>query len=280
MRLIDVHVHYFPARVFEAIWHYFESESHGLWPIRYKVHGEAHLQTLRGFGVERCSTLVYAHKPGMADSLNDFVAESAAQHPELMPFGTVFAGDGDVARRTARLCDASFLGVKLHPFVSGEMLDDPRLFPAYEVLAASHKVVICHPGSGPVYQDRSGAQRLRRVLQQFPDLRIVIAHCGAFEFSDYEPLAREFEHVYFDTAMIGIRSDVFPDNSPPREFFVTWQDRMLFGSDFPNIPHAYEEQIHAIQALSLGEAVEEKIFRSNAQQLLRLETSRDEADGC
>jgi predicted TIM-barrel fold metal-dependent hydrolase len=264
-------VHYFPPGVFRAIWDYFETASRGLWPIAYKLHGRALVDELVANGVERCTTLVYAHKPGLAAHLNDFVREAAATTPELIPFGTVFAGDGDTGATARRLFEEDgFHGIKLHPFVSGEQLDDPRFFPVYEAMEALGKVLVCHPASGPVYPRTDGASRVRAVLARFPALKIVVAHCGAPEYADYEPLAREFESVYFDTAMNCVETHVFSGNCPGREFILAHQDRMLFGSDFPNLPYEYARQPAALAALGLGADVEAKLFRANAARLLGL----------
>lgn len=266
--MIDIHVHFFPAKLFQAIWRFFETASGGLWRIHYKVHGQQHIRILREQGVNRFTTLVYAHKPGVADALNEFIKTSAERHPELIPFGTLFAGDGHCESAARRLFEQyRFSGIKLHPFVSGEPLDDRRFFPVYEMMQSLGKVLICHPGSAPVYHQYDGAERLRRVLTQFPNLKVVIAHCGAFEYNDYRVLADEFEQVYFDTAMNGVPIDFLPPACPGREFFLRYQDRILFGSDFPNIPYAYAEQIEALKRMDLGEDIEEKIFFENARRL-------------
>jgi predicted TIM-barrel fold metal-dependent hydrolase len=267
--MIDMHVHYFPPAVFRAIWRYFESKSLGLWKIRYKQHTEKHIATLKSFGVTRFTTLLYAHKPGLADYLNEFIFEEAKIHPELIPFGTIYAGDGDVARRARRLFEEyNFAGIKLHPFVSLEQLDDPRFFSAYEIMQAKGKIVICHPGSGPVYDHTDGASRVENILREFPNLKIVIAHCGAFEYGDYPRLAREYPNVYFDTAMNCVHHNTFHNNCPGKNFFLEFEDRVLYGSDFPNIPYDYLDQSTSLKALQLGNTIERKIFTANAEKLL------------
>jgi len=42
------------------------------------------VETLRNKGVERFTSLVYAHKPGLAEYLNDFISELADRFPELI----------------------------------------------------------------------------------------------------------------------------------------------------------------------------------------------------
>lgn len=269
--MIDIHVHYFPKKIFEAIWHFFETKSHGLWQINYKEHGQDLIDSLKSFGIKRFTTLVYAHKKDVARYLNDFIHEESNKHPELIPFGTIFAGDGNVKTTARDLFETKkFYGIKLHPFVSKEQLDDMRLFPAYEIMQDLGKVLVCHPGSGPVYSEKDGANRLHTILKSFPKLRVVVAHCGAFEYGDYNTLAKDFEHVYFDTAMNCVHTHVFENNCPGPEFFKEFQDRLLFGSDFPNIPYDYREQINSLQRFHLGPDIEQKIFTTNAERLLGL----------
>ncbi|HNL01923.1 MAG TPA: amidohydrolase family protein [Leptospiraceae bacterium] len=267
-----MHVHLFPAPVFRAIWRFFESSSNGLWNIRYRLHGDDHVRHLEEQGIRKFTGLLYAHKPGMADSLNDFMAESAQRYSGLLPFGTIYAADGDVAARSRRIFeDYGFYGIKLHPFVSREQLDDRGFYPAYEIMEDLGRVLVCHPASAPVYDATDGARRISNILSDFPGLRIVVAHCGAFETREYLELADRHEHVYFDTAMNCVHTHVFENNCPGREFFLRYQDRIVYGSDYPNIPYEYQEQRMSIQALGLGPEIEKKIFENNATRLLRLE---------
>ena len=269
--MIDIHVHFFPPAAFRAIWRFFEVQSKGLWPIRYKHHTAAHIECLAQYGVERFTTLVYAHKPGMAGGLNRFVAEWAAREPRIIPFGTIYAGDGDRVLEARRIFeDDDFYGIKLHPFVSNEELDDEKFFPVYEMMEALGKVVVCHPASAPNYHSQAGAGRLRTVLERFPKLKVVIAHCGAYEYDEYPRLADDFSEVYFDTAMNCIHHSTWHNNCPGPAFFQKYQDRVLYGSDYPNIPYAYPEQQSALKALGLGPVIEQKIFRGNAERLLGL----------
>jgi predicted TIM-barrel fold metal-dependent hydrolase len=270
--MIDTHVHYFPEKVFQAIWRYFESAPGNLWTIKYKVAGQNLIETINNEGVNRFTTLVYAHKPGLASFLNEFIREESEKYPALIPFGTIYAGDGN-CKETAELIfnRYNFYGIKLHPFVSQEELDDPRFFPAYEIMEGLQKVLVCHPGSAPVYPKKDGAARVQNILKHFPALKIVIAHCGASEYGDYTSIADEYQNIYFDTAMNCTAHKGFHNDCPGRDFFIKYQDRILFGSDFPNIPHSYSRQVDALKKFALGAKIEQKIFHDNAVQLLTLQ---------
>ena len=88
---------------------------------------------------------------------------------------------------------------------------------------------------------------------------------------DYHSLVNDFEFVYFDTAMNCVHNNVFSNNCPGRGFFIEHQDRILFWSDFPNIPHSFSKQIGGLHKLNLGETIERKLFSDNAIKLLGLE---------
>jgi predicted TIM-barrel fold metal-dependent hydrolase len=269
--MIDMHVHFFPERVFQAIWSFFETQGNHLWPIQYKLYGPELVDELERLGVRRFTTLVYAHKPEMAASLNTFVYKSSKQFPAMIPFGTVFAGDSDCFQEAKNIFENyGFYGIKLHPFVSQEAINDKRLFPVYEMMESMGKVLVCHPGSGPNFSKKDGAKDLLSVLNQFPKLKVIVAHCGACEYGDYQALADRFESVYFDTAMNCTHTQGFTNNSPGKEFFTRYVDRILFGSDFPNIPYAYQHQVDCIKEMGLGGFVEKKIFSENAKRLLCL----------
>lgn len=267
--MIDMHVHFFPENVFRAIWNFFETRDSRLWSVKEKVYGDALVEKLRLLGVKHFTSLVYAHRPGMAGYLNDFVKESMGKYPEMLPFGTVYAGDGHCEKTARKIFEEyNFFGMKLHPFVSQEMIDDARLFPVYEIMEGMDKILLCHPGSAPVFSQKDGHVRIRNILTPFPKLKVIIAHCGAFETEEYSRIADEYEHVYFDTAMVCIPRETFHMTDAGKKFFLKHQDRIVFGSDFPNIPYAYEEQIRGLREMRLGEDVEKKIFSENARCLL------------
>ena len=73
--LVDVHVHGMPQRLLDAVWRYFDGAGPLVgreWPITYRWPVEERLAHLRAMGVRAFPTLFYAHKPGMAEGLNDW----------------------------------------------------------------------------------------------------------------------------------------------------------------------------------------------------------------
>src|SRR5690606_13814376 len=109
--IVDAHVHLFPDPLFAAIWSWFER--HG-WPIRYRLHAREVLDFLFARGVERVVGLLYAHKPGIARALNQFMADLAADEPRLCGLATVLPGEPEAATILDEAFALGLRGVKLH----------------------------------------------------------------------------------------------------------------------------------------------------------------------
>src|SRR5437870_520386 len=129
-RCVDVHVHLHPARLAEAIQRHFAREN---WVNAHPFDPEAVAETLAARGVERFCFFSYAHKPGMARSLNEWLAGIGARLRGAIPLGTLHPDDPDLMRVAGEaLDDLRLSGFKLHFSVQRVYPDDPRLYPVYE----------------------------------------------------------------------------------------------------------------------------------------------------
>ena len=88
--VVDAHVHLFPDRVFDAMYAWFAA--HG-WPVRHQLTAPAIVDFLLGRGVGRIVALHYAHRPGLARSLNTFMADLVRTRPRVTGVATVFPGE-------------------------------------------------------------------------------------------------------------------------------------------------------------------------------------------
>ena len=98
---------------------------------------------------------------------------------------------------------------------------------------------------------QTGPDKLEGVLRRHPDLTIVVAHLGAPEYSEFLTLAERYPRVHLDTTMVFTdffeKVAAFPSDLLPR--LVDLPDRVVLGSDFPNIPYAYAHQLEALERL-------------------------------
>lgn len=124
---IDAHVHLMPERLMEAIRKALNEVSG--WEFDYSTSRKAIETTLREHGIERYVALPYAHKPGIAADLNQWLLE-APSHSELcIPFATVHPADG-VHAVVKNAFKNGARGLKFQSSVQEAAPDDPRLDPA------------------------------------------------------------------------------------------------------------------------------------------------------
>jgi predicted TIM-barrel fold metal-dependent hydrolase len=229
--------------------------------------------TLAERGVERFCFFSYAHKPGMARDLNRWVAETAAALPGAIGIGTLHPEDPDVDAIAAEATGALGLrGFKFHHSVQRFHVDDPRLFGVYERAESAGHVFVLHVGTLPYRDPFTGVERFRRLLARFPRLTAIVAHMGAFESDAFLALLETYSNVYVDTTMALAPAAGRYVGSDPAAItdatLIRWQDRILFGSDFPLIPYDYDEERRWAWERALPDGVRRKIFHDNAARLL------------
>jgi predicted TIM-barrel fold metal-dependent hydrolase len=165
-------------------------------------------------------------------------------------------------------------GLKLHIQVQRFYPDDPRILPVYERLVALNRVLVIHVGTGPHTNEFTGLSRFERVLERFPDLRASICHMGAFETRLAFQLLDRFPHLHLDTTMAMAEASLPYTGIDPAVVrdadLVRYSDRILFGSDFPNLPYPYEAEREGLWARDLPMDVYRRIFYENARVFFRL----------
>lgn len=251
--IIDVHTHFMPKNVMDKVWQYFDSAgplTGRPWPITYRADEQERLATLRSFGVLAFTSLIYPHKPNMAEWLNQWAARFAADTPDCLPTATFFPEPG-AARYVATAIDRGARVFKAHVQVGGYDPTDALLDDVWGVLAESGTPVVTHCGSGPTPGTHTGPDPIRAVLARHPRLRLIVAHMGGPEYTDFLDIAAAHDGVYLDTTMAFTpfmeRTMPFPTNEYPR--LRDLGHRILWGSDFPNIPYTYTEAMRAVSAL-------------------------------
>ena len=277
--LADIHVHFLPEPMLAKVWRYFDdAEAHygRAWPIQYRTSQDERLATIRSFGVRRIPALSYAHRTGMARWLNDWSAEFAAAEPDVLHCATFFPEPGAREQVQQAIAGGAQL-FKLHVQVGHFAPDDPQLLPAWEVLQDKGILTVIHAGSAPIPGEFTGAAGVQRLLRRFPELRLVIAHLGMPEYDAFADLAQEYSGVHLDTTMIGTdfteQFAPLPAGFPDR--LVDLQDRVILGTDFPNIPYPYVHQLQALTRLGLGDDWMRDVLWHNGTALLAGRSGHD-----
>lgn len=241
------------------------------WPIRYRGSDDERLATLRGLGVRWHGALPYAHRPGIATYLNDWAAGFADRTPGCLRCATFYPEPGVVDEVNRRLESGTQL-FKIHVQVGDFDVRDPVLDPVWGRLADAGTPVVVHAGSGPVPNRHTGPGPMANLLARHPRLCAIIAHLGAPDYVEFVELAERFERVHLDTTMAF--TDFFEADAPvPRSLLprlAELSDRVLLGSDFPNIPYPYAHQLDALDRLGLGDDWLRAVCWDNPVRLLGL----------
>ncbi|WP_419183829.1 amidohydrolase family protein [Streptomyces albidus (ex Kaewkla and Franco 2022)] len=272
--LIDVHTHFMPQRVLAKVWAYFDEGGPLVgqpWPINYRHEEQQRLDVLRGFGVKAFTSMLYPHKPGMARWLNDWAADFASRTPDCLHTATFFA-EPSAADDVRRALDQGARVFKSHLQVGGYDPNDPLLKEVWGLLAEAGVPVVTHCGSGPAPGAFTGPGPMAALLARHPRLPLVVAHLGMPEYEEFMGLAEQYDRVMLDTTM-AFTSFVeaaapFPRTALPR--LAALQDRVLLGTDFPNIPYSYAHALKSLEETGLGADWLRAVCHDNAARLFSL----------
>ena len=263
--VIDAHVHLFPDHMFASIWQWFEKFG---WPIRYRLTSPEVIEFLLSRGVTRIVGLHYAHKPDVARELNRYMAKLCQDFPQLTAMATVFPGEEKASRILSEAFDMGLSGVKLHCHVQCFDMLGAGMHEIYRLCQESNKPLIMHVGrepKSPAYPcdpyALCSADKLEQVIKAYPDLRICVPHLGADEFDVYLGLLESHNNLWLDTTMT--LADYLPFKNVP-DLAKIRADRLIYGSDFPNLPYAWDRELKRIAHLNLAAERLEKLLGQNA----------------
>ncbi len=259
MRIIDFHTHIYPEAIAQkaakSICDFYELEGGGMGGTVGQL-----LEQGRLAGIERFVVLPVGLKPDRVRHINQFIVDQMNQHKEFIGFGTVHAAMEDIPAEVDFIRSAGLRGIKMHPDTQRFDIDDPRLFPMYEMIQGQLPVML-HMGD-PRY-DYSHPRRLRRILKLFPGLRVIAAHFGGW--SVYQTA---YENLHDMDCMMDISSSLMNMTGEEAVKLIRayGPERLVFGSDFPLWNPV--EEVERFRQLPLTGREFDLISCQNAEQIL------------
>ena len=262
MRIVDAHTHLLPHRLSRAIRAYF---TQAIPPESFPYAPEPDLAhaALRAAGVARCWSLAYVRRPGSAQALNRWMAETWRDDALVEPAGTVHPAD-QVAAVVDEALDLGLRLFKLHCAVGDFFLDDERLAPFWARVSGRGLPVVVHLGhspAGPTEPDELAA--LDRVATAWPEARIVLAHLAAPSVHEALALLRRHRSLHADLTPVVFH----PVPLRPGDLDGLAR-KMLFGSDLPSLGLPFAEVVAHVRGLGLRPDEEEAVFSGNADRLV------------
>jgi predicted TIM-barrel fold metal-dependent hydrolase len=180
----------------------------------------------------------------------------------------VFPGEenaGDILREAFA---QGLMGVKLHAHVQCFDMNAPEMDVLYEACQREQKPMLMHVGREPksvAYRcdpyEICNAEKLENMLRNFPGLRICVPHLGFDETLAYRNLIEKYDTLWLDTTMM--LADYFPVREPV-DLKIYRPDRVMYGSDFPNIPYAWDRELRRLNSFGLPQESLEWILGKSA----------------
>lgn len=279
--VVDAHVHLFPRGLFKAIWNWFDNFA---WPIRYQLTSRQIVEFLFSRGISRIVALHYAHAPGIARQLNRYMADLCAENPRVTGTATVFPGEEDARGILLEGFGLGLKGVKLHAHVQFFHMDSREMHEIYEVCSEGDRPLVMHVGREPKNPDFPykcdpydccDSGQLEEVLKAYPKLRICVPHLGADEFEVYRGFLEKYDNLWVDTTMV--LADYLPVGPAPP--VAGWRpDRIMYGTDFPHIPYAWDRELRRIARMNLGEEFLTGLLGGNAMNLFSIDAHKGRSD--
>lgn len=260
MRFIDFHCHIYPDAIATKAADNVRQFYNGLGnPI---IDGSVKTLLERGTkaGIDQFVVLPVAVQPTRTRSINDFIIGQVAAQPRFYGYGTIHAAMANVTGEVQYIMEKGLRGLKMHPDYQLFPIDDPRLFPVYDMIEDKLPIVF---HMGDQRYDYSHPRRLRKVLELFPRLQVIAAHFGGYTMHDKAEELLYDKNCFFDVSS----SLMFMEEGVAERYINHYgADRFVYGSDFPMWDPAVE--MERFLRLKLTDAQKEQIAHITAEQIL------------
>ncbi|MFP4379836.1 MAG: amidohydrolase family protein [Candidatus Sumerlaeia bacterium] len=265
MPILDFHTHAFPDSLAErAMQALAEDVEDGVVETDGTLGGLIALMDRHGVDMAVLANI--ATKPAQCQKIIQWSLQ--VKSDRIIPFGSIHPDSEDIAGDMQAIVDAGLKGVKLHPLYQQFEVDDRHVFPLYEAVEQSGLPLLCHAGYDIGFGDVdiASSDRFTTVLDNFPKLRIVMAHFGGW--IDYD---RFLEHVCGRDVWIDTSFAAGYCTDAQRDAILNKHDRqrIVFASDSPW--GGIQLQLDYVRKMPLSDAEKEAIFYTNGARLLGLE---------
>ncbi|HBP38043.1 MAG TPA: amidohydrolase [Clostridiales bacterium] len=260
-KIIDIHTHCFPdslaARALARL------QLDGGIPVYSDGTVAGLIRSASLAGIDKVVIQPIATRPEQTVTINRWAY--GVQNSQVCSFGTLHPDYGGWPEEIEWLRSQGFPGIKMHPEYQGFFVDDERYFPFYEAAFRAGLILLFHAGADLAYPGpyHCTPERLARVLDAFPDGRIIAAHMGGYHYWDDVEKYLLGRPIYLDTSFC------LAELQPDRMVALMrghGLERVLYGSDSP-----WADQITdlaAVRTLPLSDSEMAGVLGGHAARLL------------
>ena len=267
---MDAHIHILPDAVHEA-----NPDSEDVW-IYADLHGYHQMQ--EKLNIEK-AVIMPLNDPWLMsmeftiDAVHKNLYEMKQRYP-----GKFYAfADIDTRNTSAESVEAirkaieeyGLDGIKIHPNNTGIDLDSSYNQPIF-AYAQENKIPVAIHSYPNLADDRSAAYRIANVLEQYPDLTVIVSHMGAYQWEQLLPT-----RAYVDISAIlpdYVRTyGIAKTNEILRSFGA---DRLIFATDYPDSRILEPDEIYGsyfdiLNQMDFTIEEAEKIAYGNISEILK-----------
>ena len=262
MQIIDIHTHIYPEKIAQkatqSVRDFYQLEGSA------QMNGTVDMLLQRGTkaGISRFVVLPVSNTPNHVRSINEFILSQVACQERFIGFGTVHARMEDVPGDTEWIIDKGLRGIKMHPDSQRFNIDDPDLFPMYDMVQGKIPVML---HMGDQRYDFSHPVRLRRVLELFPRLEVIAAHFGGYSMFETAKEQLSDKNCIFDISS----AMMFMAPGEAEKYINHYgAERLAYGTDYPLWDPVTE--VNRFLQLKLTDEQFEQIAHKTAEQFLML----------
>lgn len=222
-------------------------------------------ESMKKAGIDKSVVLSIATKPSQTEKINTW--SSSIQDDSIIAFGSVHPEAGNWKDELFRLKEMGIKGIKFHPDYQKFFVDEKSMFPIYELAVNLGLVIVFHAGIDIGLPDpcHGTPDRLRRVIDTFPEGKFVAAHMGGFSYWNQVEEYLVGTGIYLDTSF-GLR--YMASEQSRRIINNHGYKKILFASDSPWGDQS--EEVEKVREFSFDPEVESAILGLNAKRLLEI----------
>lgn len=261
MKIIDAHCHIFPekiaAKASDSIGSFYE------FPMYAPASSGELLKAGERIGTDLFMVSSSAVTPDQVVSINDFIGGECRKHSSFFGLGALHYQYEDIEGELDRIEELGLHGIKFHNDFQNCDIDEPDAIPMYRAIARRKLPVLFHMGDDK--RTHTTPRRLRNLMEQVPDLKVIAAHFGGYRAWDSVTELPVCDNIRFDTSS----SLEFISRNKAHDLFDYFGiDKFFFGTDFPMWDPL--EEMCRFKALGLSPAEEDKILHRNFEDFFEL----------
>lgn len=259
--IIDAHAHIFPEKIAQSatvnIGNFYNL------PMSNCGSCDKLIQSGSKIGISKYLVCSTATNPHQVNSINHFIADECSKHSSFFGFGTAHPDSKDIESDINQIISLGLHGVKLHPDFQLFNIDDKKAYPIYEMIEDRLPVLI---HCGDERYNYSAPERVAKIHNDFPKLKITAAHLGGYRrWDSASECLKGLENIRFDiSSSLSFMSKEYAVNLI-RGYGA---ENCFFGSDFPMWNH--KDEFEHFLALGLTDSENQLILSRSFKEFYNL----------